>query len=176
MNQMGSNQSLTDKDAVCIKTKEALKCFPGHKPVDFISVDKQGSFRETYMRPMCINPRGSTCRAVHRLTFSSQKGHCLFCKLIRGETVKSDLKCVECKAYFCFNKRKDHFMIWHSKDCDIFRAGTWLHPLYFLMWCGDTFSLIYIPCHQSYSKSNNNIMGRVSKRKRMTIWIRLLVL
>lgn len=73
--------------------------------------------------PYCIsNGKKTHVRATHRLTFSTKKLKCFFCKVVHSRSVHTELYCVECKMGFCFNKTTDHFKLWHSNECDFLRG------------------------------------------------------
>ena len=105
------------------RIKKSLdKCYPDYKPSDFIEIG--GISFDIGLRHPVINLRGSTCRAPHQLTYAADKRECLYCKVVLDVNRQTKVECYLCNGGFCFNRKTNHFKLWHSRECDIYRGGT----------------------------------------------------
>jgi hypothetical protein len=78
--------------------------------------------REYALQPVKVVP--DRVRALHYMEIVDKKGQCLFCYIVHGKRVSTNTICPTCNAYFCFDKTKNHFVLWHSCHCDCLRGFT----------------------------------------------------
>jgi len=68
--------------------------------------------------------RRATVRAKHQLNFAKEKRPCDYCRIIKNCRTLTEYYCVECKLFFCFSRKHNHFRKWHSPRRDEIRSFT----------------------------------------------------